>query len=70
MTWTMARDQYGQYYHDLGNHPRTKLLEILGKSKAQKMYVDKVSGGAAHVGYIIGGLWLTLYKVEPIEKAA
>lgn len=63
-TWTMARDQYGQTYHDLGAHPRTTLLKRFGRSHADKMYVDPAKGGPPkHVGYIIAGHWLTIYTV-------
>jgi len=64
----MALDQYGHTYHDLGNAPRKALLEKLGSSHAEKMYMDNDQGETKHVGYIIGGLWLTLYKVTPWEK--
>ena len=67
---TMGRDQYGQYYHDLGPHPRKSLLELLCRKSAQKMYVDKKNGPSVHIGYIIAGLWITLYKVEAWEQAA
>lgn len=65
MTQYMAIDQYGQAYHGLV-HPRKDLLEILGYRHAKKMYVDLKRGGYAHIGYVIGGLWLRLYKVEPV----
>lgn len=65
----MAIDQYGQTYHGL-EHPRKDLLEKLGASHAEKMYVDKKGGGAAHVGYVIRGLWLTLYEITPVENPA
>ena len=64
---TMARDQYGQTYHNLGAHPRKALLDRLGYAKASKMYVDTKDGKALHVGYIIGRLWLTLYHVATWE---
>lgn len=60
---TMAIDQYGQTYHNLGAHPRKALLERLGYKKAQRMWIDTKSGEPRHIGYIIGGYWLTLYKV-------
>ena len=62
---TMAIDQYGQTYHQLGAYPRKTLLERLGGRSAEKMYVDTMSGESQHVGYIINGLWLTLYRVTP-----
>lgn len=68
----MAIDQYGNTYHGL-KHPRKELLERLGyssSSSAHKMYVDKENGETVHIGYVIGGLWLTLYRVEPVEKPA
>ena len=64
----MGIDQYGNHYDDLGKYPRKALLEQLGYKNASKMYVDKKDGSSVHIGYIIGGNWITLYKVEPIEK--
>lgn len=65
---TMAVDQYGQTYHGLGPHPRKALLERLGRKHAAKMYVDKKDGSTAHIGWIISGLWLTVYHVQRWEK--
>ena len=65
----MAIDQYGHTYHGLGAHPRKELLKRLGRSHAERMYCDKSDGTAVHVGYIIGGLWLTLYTVTPFEAS-
>jgi hypothetical protein len=62
----MAIDQYGQTYHGL-EHPRKDLCKRLGRSHVDRMYQDKKDGSVVHVGYIIGGLWLTLYRVEPWE---
>ena len=62
----MGLDQYGQTYHDL-KHPRKDLMEYLGNSHAQKMYRDKEDGSYVHTGYVIGGLWITLYEVKPYE---
>lgn len=64
----MAIDQCGGVYHDLGKHPRKQLLNILMCKHASKMYTDKKSGESVHIGYIIKGLWLTLYEVKPFEK--
>jgi hypothetical protein len=64
----MAIDQYGQTYHALGVHPRKTLLARLGRQKAQKMYVDTKDGKTYHIGWIIAGLWLTVYKVERMEN--
>jgi len=62
-TWTMARDQYGDTWHDLGPHPRRELLKRLGRSSAAKMYIDTKAGETKHIGYIIAGRWLTIYTV-------
>lgn len=64
----MAIDQYGETYHALGRNPRKALLERLGRKHASKMYQDLKDGSTAHIGYIIAGLWLTLYRVEPYRK--
>jgi hypothetical protein len=29
--------------------------------KISKMYIDKKDGTTKHIGYVIGGLWLTAY---------
>ena len=68
MTNHMAIDQYGHTYHGLGSRPRKDLMERLGRKSARKMYIDKVNGPPVHIGWIIGGLWLTVYKVERMEK--
>ena len=65
----MAIDQYGQTYHGL-THPRKDLCEKLGRKHVNKMYVGKKDGSTVQTGYVIGGLWLTLYKVESVEKPA
>ena len=65
---TIAIDQYGQTYHNLGNHPRKTLLEQLGYSNASKMYVDDKDGNAKHIGYVIGGLWLRIYQLTDWNK--
>lgn len=66
----MAIDQYGQTYHNLGKHPRKELIERVGGGKVSKMYQDKKDGSTVHTGYVIGGLWLSLYEVKPFERLA
>ena len=63
----MAIDQYGKTIHGLKN-PRKDLCKKLDRKHVSKIYRDKVDGSIVHVGYIIAGLWLTLYKVEPWEE--
>ena len=65
----MGIDQYGNTYHDL-KHPRKDLLNRLGAKHAEKMYTDYSDGTTRHVGYIINGLWITLYYVKPYAKLA
>lgn len=45
-------------------------MERIGCTHVQKMYQDKRDGSVVHVGYVIGGHWLTLYRVEPVENPA
>lgn len=63
----MAIDQYGQTHHNLGPHPRKTLLERLGRKHCARMFVDRKDSTPVHIGWIIGGLWLTVYKVERME---
>lgn len=60
----MAIDQYGQTYHSLGAYPRKALLAKLGRRHADKMFIDTKSGESKHVGYIIAGLWLRVFRVD------
>lgn len=51
-------DQYNQVW----NASSIKELKMkIGKTRAEKMYVDSKKG-AIHIGYVIGELWLTEYK--------
>ncbi len=66
--FTMGIDQYGTHYDDLGKYPRKELQKRIGVQHIEKMYVDRITTGEqVHTGYIISGLWITLYKVEPIN---
>jgi hypothetical protein len=68
MKYLMGIDQYGQTYHNLGKYPRKELLSRLGYKKADKIYRDKKDGSSVHCEYVIGKLWIGLYKVEPYER--
>jgi hypothetical protein len=58
-------DQYGATYKLYNTkHPRKALLEYLGYKHASKMYVDKLDGSTVQTGYIIGGLWIHVFKLE------
>jgi hypothetical protein len=67
MKFIMGIDQYGDTYHNLGKYPRKELLNRLGYKKADKMYRDKKDGSVVHCGYVIGGRWINLYEMKPIE---
>lgn len=54
-------DQYGGTYNNLGKFPRKALMERLYASGARKLYKDSANG-VKHIGYIISGLWITLYN--------
>ncbi len=63
----IAIDQYG-HVHQIGyNWPRKYLLMLLDRQHADKMYAD-IKDKSYHVGYIIAGLWLTLFEVKPVER--
>ena len=63
----MAVDQYGNHYYGLV-HPRKDLLERLDRKHANKMYMDYKDGSYKHVGYVIAGLWLDVYKIERFKS--
>lgn len=50
-------------------HPRKALLEACGCRSAQKTYIDNADRTSMrHVGYIVGGEWFDIFKVEPFKK--
>jgi hypothetical protein len=59
----IAIDQYNQTYQ-IKRHPRKELLEQLAASRADKMYVEALSGDVKHIGYVIRGLWLHVFKLD------
>lgn len=56
-------DQYNNHYH-IKHHPRKELLEQLGATHADKMYVDLKGGGSREKGYVISGLWISVYTIS------
>jgi predicted esterase YcpF (UPF0227 family) len=58
-------DQYGHKYFA---KTIKELQDQMGfaKLRVTKMYRDKDDGRVVHVGYVIGGHWLTMYA--PIEN--
>ena len=67
MKYFMAIDQHGQHFDAL-KHPRKDLFSRLGRKHAARMYVDGKDGKAYHAGYIIAGLWLSVFSVTPMRK--
>ena len=60
----MAIDQYGTTHHLPGvKHPRKALLAMFDRKHAAKMYADRKDGSSHHIGWIINGLWLRVYRV-------
>lgn len=58
-------NQYGQRYYastvkDLRQQVRN------GGSRVSRMYIDGPKGETLHIGYVIGGEWLTKYA--PVVK--
>lgn len=45
-------------------HPRKWLLEYYGVKHADKMYI----GDGEHCGWIIATVWLTVFRVQPLEQ--
>jgi hypothetical protein len=60
-------DQYGHHYGNLGKYPRKELMERLCIKHVSKMYCDLKNGKVEHTGYVIGGLWITVYRVIPFK---
>ena len=65
----MATDQHGNTYHIPDEHPRKWLLNLFRRQHAAKMYVDLVAGGSRHVGWIIAGHWLKVFRVAPLTES-
>jgi hypothetical protein len=62
-------DQYGQTYW-LGRHPRKELLALLCRTRAEKLYRDDTSPqGYRHVGYVVGKLWIEIFRLDLIGGA-
>ncbi len=66
----MAVGNRGNTIHltDSEKHPRGQLLEKLGATHADKMYVDTEDGFSKHIGYIVWGEWFTVYEVHGWES--
>jgi hypothetical protein len=65
----IAIDQYGRSYQIGNNAPRKTLLKTFNRQHCKKMYQDTKDGKTKHVGYIIAGLWLTVYVIGQWKDA-
>ena len=64
----MARDQYGETYHMYNcKYPRKWLLGYFGRKHAEKMYTDTKDGNSLHIGWIIAGHWLSVFRVFSLK---
>jgi hypothetical protein len=55
------RHMYGPF-----EHPRKEQCELLARDHVEKYWVDTIDG-AKQRGYIIGGLWLGVYEIKPVD---
>ena len=58
----LAVDQYGRKIILETKHPRKELMELMGATYAQKMYV----GEGTHIGWIVAGHWFGVMKLGPL----
>ncbi len=56
-------NQYGDRY-TMEKYPRKELMEQLGATHAENMYVDLKSGGHRQDGYVIKGEWIRVLEVH------
>lgn len=64
----IAIDQHGNIHKLYTKFPRKELMGNFNVQSAQKMYRDDKQGKSYHIGWIISGLWLTVYKTTPMRK--
>jgi hypothetical protein len=62
----LAKGHWGTDLYLEGKHPRKELLDKLGRSHADKVYIDTKSG-VKHIGYIVAGQWFTFYNLTQWE---
>lgn len=64
---TLYIDQWGnRFYADTVKKLRKQIRT--GSSRVSRMYHDTKDGRVVHIGYVIGGHWLTAYA--RVEKEA
>ena len=60
-------DQHGGHYY-LKNHPRKELMEKIGVKNCNIMYTDMKDGSTKRIGYVVGGLWISVYEIHEVSK--
>jgi hypothetical protein len=60
-------DQHGRYYV-IKKHPRKELIKQVGVSHVRKMYCNMKDGSVKEKGYVISGLWISIFRVCPWKK--
>ena len=43
-------------------------MDLFGVRRASKMYEETASGKSQHVGYVVGGRWISAYRVTPFKE--
>lgn len=56
-------DQYNQLCR-IKAHPRKELMEWLSATHARKMFLDHKDGNSYHIGYVIRGHWIEVFKLS------
>ncbi len=64
----IAINSHGHVYWIGKNPPRKWLLDYFGRQHSTMIYNQIGMNEIKHVGYIIAGEWLTIYRVESWKK--
>lgn len=65
----MAHGHDGSSIKYRSTSARKGLLATLGATNAIRQYTDDKAGRSWHTGYIVKGVWYTLYEVIPMRRA-
>jgi len=66
--WLGIDQQGNKYVMNQVKYPRKWLLDYLCRKRASVMWIDRKSGPPARIGWIIAGLWISVYRVMPLES--
>ena len=59
-------DQFGERYY-FHRWPRKEIMSQLDCKHASKMYIDSPKGKSFHIGYVIKGHWIAIFREEKIK---